>query len=62
MLLISKAGGDATRLLVHSQFSSLGFNSRCLDCVEAVGGVFVSPVRGRVVTGGFRYGVLIATL
>lgn len=60
MLLISKAAGDAIRLLVHPQFLSLRFNSSRLDCVEAVGEVFGSPVR-EVVTEGSRYGLLIAT-
>ena len=60
MLLISKAAGDAIRLPVHPQFLSLGFNSWRLDCVEAVGEVFGSPVR-EVVTEGSRYGLLIAT-
>jgi hypothetical protein len=54
----SNAGGD--QLLVHSQFSSLGFNSWWLACVEAVGEVFVSPVR-EAVTEGLRDGLLIAT-
>jgi hypothetical protein len=46
MPLISKAAGDATPLLVHSQFSYWGFNSWWLDRVEAAGEIFVSPVRG----------------
>jgi len=61
MLLISKAAANATRLVVYSQFSSSGFNSRWLDCVEVVGGVFVSPDR-EVVTEGLRYGLFITTL
>jgi hypothetical protein len=60
MLLISKAAGDATRLLVHSQFSCLGFNSWWLDRVEAVGEIFVSAVR-EFVTEGLKHGLLIAT-
>jgi hypothetical protein len=60
MLLISKAAGDAIRFLAYLQFSSLGFNSWRLECVEAVGEVFGSPVR-EVVTEGLRYGLLIAT-